>query len=217
MRDPITSKEQMYKLLAAGLLGNTVRQHFSIDEWEASEEATLYPFWGVRTLTPGGPCRLYTPREEVRSTALRPEFRAAGVNISLMVDSVRRVTLMADVFMGDCGLEVYGVVDPPPGANWRRDMPVLGRRYQFLQARAILLQRLTPCDLEDLNELLGMYPAHVIELSACDRPIGIYPHRKGVVWEVRIMSGEYERSTWKQHTVDHLIGRPRRGWSREGD
>lgn len=213
MRDPITSKRQMYDPLSRGMLGNTIRQFFSVEEWRASGEAELYPAWGVRTLAPGGPCRLYCPTAEVEATASLPEYRAAGVNISMMVDSVRRNTLMADLFMGTHGLELYGIVNPPPGTNWRKDMPSMGRTYRFTAVRCILESVLTPSDREDLSELLEMYPGHVVEFSAYDRPVGIYPHRKAVVWEVRIDDGSYERPVWRQDAAP----RYQRGWSKEGD
>jgi hypothetical protein len=85
MREPITSKRQMYALLSAGLLGNTVPQFFSVDEWLASPEAAAYPVWGVRTLTPGGPCRLYVAREDVPAVAA--SLAPHAVNISLMLDA----------------------------------------------------------------------------------------------------------------------------------
>jgi hypothetical protein len=55
--EPVATKAQMYRLLAAGRFGNTTPQFFSVEDWKASPDAARYPTWGVRTLTPGGPCR----------------------------------------------------------------------------------------------------------------------------------------------------------------
>jgi len=210
MRDPITNKSQMYSLLSAGLLGNTINQYFSVAEWKDSDEYHRIPMWGVRTLTPGGPCRLYCPRDEVEATV--QSFQPHEVNISCMIDAICRVNLMADIFMGDYGLEVYGMLYPPPQANWRRDMPSLGKTYRHMHARGVLSATLTPADIEDVSELLELYPDHVIELSACDRYLGRFPRRKGIIWEVRCTGGVYEEQLWRQsRTV------PQRQWSRDGD
>lgn len=196
---PITTKSQMYALLTAGKLGNTVPQYMDVNRWKASAEYDLYPVWGVRSLVPGGPCRLFCPRDEVEATVR--SFSPHACNISLMLEACRRVHLMAEVFVGDFGLELYGVVDPPKGANWRQIMPSQGRTYRHSHARALLSTFLTPSDREDLDELLGMYPGHVIEFSAVNRPIGMYPHRKMIIWEVRIADGSYEQPVWKQNAL----------------
>jgi hypothetical protein len=212
VRPPIISKQQMYSLLSSGQLGNTIPQYFSVADWEESDDYHLKARWCVRTLTPGGPCLLDLPRDDVRSVA--ESFRPHGVNISIMVASVTRNTLMADVWVGTHGLEVYGIEWPAVDANWRRDMPRMGRTFRLLAARGVLARHLNDCDRADLDELLDLYPGHVVELSAYDRCVGIYPHRKAVIWEVRCDSGEYEQPSWKQHGI---VPRYQRGWSRDGD
>lgn len=183
---PIQTKGRMYDALARGDFGNTIRQWFDVDRWEASSDAARYPLWGVRTLTPGGPCRLNCPREEVRPTA--EGFRAAGhgVNISLMIDAVTRVTLWADVFEAETGLMVYGIEHPPRGGSWRALMPGRGVQHKGLGARMLLSRHLNPSSLADLFALLDRYPGHVVELSACETCLGTVPGRNAVVWEVRL-------------------------------
>lgn len=194
---PITSKRQMYALLASGQLGNTIAQYFDLEAWEASEECQRYPVWGVRTLTPGGPCRLYCPREEVRATAERPEYRRAGVNISVMVDAIATVTLFADVYDAPGGLLVYGVEYPTRGlgteaspagqrgVSWRQAMPSRGREFRGLAARLLLAKHLNASSLADLYALFDRWPGHVAEVSAFDRCFGTVPGRNGIHWELR--------------------------------
>lgn len=75
--EAVTDKADMYRRLAAGEFGNTLPQWFSSIEWfmaHADESGTrLRPntlaMWGVRTMSPGGPCRLNCPRDEVMTTA----------------------------------------------------------------------------------------------------------------------------------------------------
>ena len=69
MTDPITTKRRMHALLAAGAFGNTLPQFFTVADWSNAPDAQRYSAWGVRTLTPGGPCRLNCPRNEVAATA----------------------------------------------------------------------------------------------------------------------------------------------------
>ncbi|HYE77968.1 MAG TPA: hypothetical protein VEI97_08285 [bacterium] len=183
--EPVTNKKQMYALLARGAFGNTVPQFFDVDTWEESPEYLRYPTWGVRTLLPGGPCRLHCPRDEVRATAERPEYAAAGINISLMVDAACTVTLWAEVYDSDAGLVVYGVEHPPKGGSWRALMPAVGRHWHGTAARLLLARHLNPNSLDDLEALRVLWPGHVYELSACDTEIGTHPGRNAVVWEVR--------------------------------
>jgi hypothetical protein len=185
MNEPITDKKRMYDLLAAGLLGNTTPQFFSVAEWKASGDDTRYDWWGVRTLTPGGPCRLNCPTAEVEETAERFARNGHMPNISLMLDRVCRVTLWCDVWDSPTGLVVYGIENPPEGGSWRALMPTQGRHWFNLEARMLLKRHLNANSYSDAFELLEMYPDHVLELSSCDRCVGVFPHRNAVHWEVR--------------------------------
>lgn len=182
---PITSKSAMYPLLAAGAFGNTIPQYFGVAAWRASGDADRYPTWGVRTLTPGGPCRLYCPAAEVEATVREYEAAGHGVNVSLMIDSVVDVTLYADVYDSERGLAVYCVENPGKGASWRVAMPQRGVQYYGLEARRVLARHLNPSSLADLWAVIEHYPGHVVELSACSRCVGTVPGRNGVIWEVR--------------------------------
>lgn len=183
--NPVTSKNRMYPLLASGAFGNTIPQFFSVAAWRASGDSERYPTWGVRTLSPGGPCRLYCPTAEVESTVADYEARGHGVNISLMIDAVCTVTLYADVYEGERGVEVHCVENPGKGASWRVEMPRNGKRLTGLAAKMTLQRHLNPSSLADLYALLEQYPGHVVELSACDRCIGTIPGRNAVTWECR--------------------------------
>jgi hypothetical protein len=116
------------------------------------------------------------------------------------------VLLMGEVVDGVAGLEFYGVIKPPSRSNWRQIMPALGRTFRGLAVRGLLARFLTPSDRDDLADLLDLYPGHVIEFSACDRPAGVLPHRRAVIWEVRAASGDYERAAWGHHAATHSHG-----------
>lgn len=181
----IGSKAEMYRLLAAGLLGNTIPQYFSVDEWRTSGDDQRCQWWGVRTLRPGGPCRLNCPVNEVEETTRRPEFAAAGVNISMMVDRFCRVTLWAEAIDSPGGLVVYGIEYPPEGGSWRAEMPTKGRHWEGVAARHLLRRHMNPNSFEDMLAAFEKWPGHVYEFSACNKTFGSVPHRNCVIWEVR--------------------------------
>lgn len=180
----IDTKERMYQMLAAGVFGNTTRQHFSVEDWRASGEADRYQWWGVRSLAVGGPCRLNCPREEVAATV--KEF-GCKVNISVMLDRICAVTLWADIYDSESdGLVVRGIEYPPQNGSWRALMPGHAKEFSGIVARNLLRKHLNANSLDDLQMLLERWPGHVIEISALERCLGIFPDRNTVVWEVRM-------------------------------
>lgn len=181
----IATKAQMYPLLASGALGNTIPQYFGLHDWRFSKDFLKYDTWGVRTLKPGGPCKLYCPRNEVAKTVL--EFNQP-CNISCMIDAVTTVTAWLEVWDSPLGLVVEGVEYPERGLGWRQGMPDPTRRKSWtgVQARMILRKHLNANSLEDLELLLSSYPDHVVELSACEDCFGTVPGRNAVTWEARL-------------------------------
>jgi hypothetical protein len=182
MRERVTDKRRMYELLSADRIGNTIPQYSSVKAWLASGEDQVFPFWGVRTRTPGGPCRLNCPAAEVPATV--ESFRPHAPNISVMISSVGRVTWLGEVWDSPSGLICSGVEYPPEIHDWRPLMrhPTL---YEGVAARGLLRRHLNPNSHDDLMELLEIYPDHVIEFSAMDRCYGTLPHRNAITWEVR--------------------------------
>lgn len=188
MPTAIASKAEMYRLLAAGAFGNTLPQWLDDARW-ADESPLAVMWWGVRTMTPGGPCRLNCPDHEVRETFAA--FRAAGhvPQISMMVDRVATVTAWLEVWDSPAGLVVEGIEYPDTagGWTWRNAMPdpTRRRRWEGTAARMVLARHFNENDRDDLAATLERWPGHVVEASAVDRCIGTVPHRRGIVWEVR--------------------------------
>jgi hypothetical protein len=187
MKSPVTTKADMYKRLAAGEFGSTIPQYFSLADWLNSGQLWI-EFWGVRTMTPGGPCRLNCPVIDVVATAR--EFEAAGhrVNISMMVDKVATVTAWLELWDSPTGFVVEGIEWPKtPEWTWRNSMPDPDKRkrWEGIAARMVLKRHLNANSLEDVWQLIEDYPDHVIEMSSLDRCIGTVPHRNHVCWEVR--------------------------------
>lgn len=185
----VTTKKQMYRLLDSGEFGNTIPQWLDPTEWANSDDAKRFRTWGVRTMTPGGPCRLNCPASEVVATATAFQKSGHRPQISMMVDAVSNVTAWLEVWESDTGLVVEGIEYPNTsnGWTWRNSMPDPSKRcrWEGIEARSVLRRHLNPNDLDDLSATLTRFPGHVVELSALDRCLGIVPHRNAVVWEVR--------------------------------
>src|SRR5688500_4048575 len=108
----ITNKQDMYRLLAAGTFGNTIPQYFKLLDWVASPDYRRYATWGVRSLVPGGPCKLYATRGEAECFAIHTKAQGYDYNISVMIDQIKVVTLWAEVYDSPAGLLVYGIEYP---------------------------------------------------------------------------------------------------------
>ena len=181
---PIKNKSQMYALLNRGALGNTIPLFRTVGEWQRSTDYGQYPQWGVRVDLPGDKrMRLYIPREEV-ADYIRANFpEGGGFNISPMID--QWAVLKGEVFEQSYepfGLCLYAATG---SGSWREQLRERGRHYFGLQAQLVLQHYCDPASYEDIRELLDLYPGHVIEFSACDRPVGKIPGRNVVIWEAR--------------------------------
>ena len=186
----VRTKRQMYRMLAAGEFGNTVPQWFDLAAWEADSEAARYALWGVRSGLAGGDkrMRLNVPRDEVVALC-RNWFPSGGMNLSPMIDmyAVLRAEVYESNFGEPFGLNVFYV---PPGKlvpedPWRGSFKRYGSRAWGIKALHLLREHLWPGDWEDLWLTLDRFPGHVVELSACDRAVGVIPHRNTICWEVR--------------------------------
>ena len=189
MQEVIKDKRTMYELLAAGRLGNTCPQWFSVQDWMLDDRTEKYEWWGVRTLTPAGPCKLNCHRDDVLPTADQYERLGHDVNISPMIDKFCTVTAWLEVWDSPAGLVVEGIEYPDTkgGWTWRNSMPDPSRRkrWEGVAARMILRKHLNENSYDDVCELMERYPDHVIEFSATDRKFGTVPHRNWCCWEIR--------------------------------
>lgn len=179
----VKTKTEMYALLANGVLGNTVPQWFDVDSW--MPHRNKYKWWGVRTLTPGGPCWLNVWMPHVPNWCHQAKIDGHRYNISPMVDRIARVTMWANVWDSPTGLVLECFEYPPIEGSWRELMPTKAIGYTGVVANQILKRHLNANSLDDLEILLERYPNHVVELSALETCFGTVPGRNAVIWEVR--------------------------------
>ena len=197
MREPIRSKDVMYRTLVAGGFGNTCPVYFSVGEWLRAENGGV-PLWGVRSHTSGDPrARLDVPTAVVADYC-RSVFGDHGFNITPMVDHM--LAFRGEVYdAGSRGLVLFGVAGRRE-LKWRPAFRQYGREYTGSAAAVVLRTVMNGNSYDDLQILLEQYPGHVVEFTALEREFGTVPGRNSVVWEVRDgESGEYELSTWGKY------------------
>lgn len=187
----ITNKVQMYALLKEGKLGNTIPQYFSLANWFERPLANL-PFWGVRSMIPMDKrSRLNLRPSQVIEYVIKNfgSDETTPVNISPMIDPY--VILRAEFYDSADGFVLEYI---PPEADlslvdqshtWRNGFAKYRQRMTGIQAQLYLQQYMTANDWEDMQILRANYPGHVIEVSVCDRSVGVVPFRNTIVWEVR--------------------------------
>lgn len=182
----ITTKAEMYRLLASGVLGDTSPQYFSLTEWERSPDYAKYEYWGVRHATISGhpACRMNVHRLDVATIAIP----IGKPNISPMIDRVTGIKAYIEVTQGtDAGFHMTYVDRPRvPEENWRSTMknPARVRYLENSAARAALRHYLLPASVEWIDHLLTTYPGAVVEMSSMDTQL----FRQGnnhCIWEVR--------------------------------
>lgn len=172
MREPITNKRQMYSLLRAGHLGNTIPNYSSLSEWATAPSS---PLWGIRSQIPSDPrCRLNVLAKDV------PGYFFENALISPMIDNWA-------CLRGQICNNYLEVIDTKcPYVPWREGFTNHRRDFTGSSVSSILSAYLWPNDLEDMRILLSLYPDHVIEFTACTRAIGDVPLRNTVIWEARL-------------------------------
>lgn len=180
----VNNKRAMYEMLQAGAFGNTTPMWFNLAEWQRG--ARSYgrdALWGIRTADTSGHdkrTKLDVPTLDV-APLFRQWFPNGGGQLSPMVDHM--TTARMHIHEGP-ELTVW-VVEGWTHVKWRDAFKLFGCHVEGTRARAVLEQYLNPNSLDDLKELLGTYPGHVVELTTLDRCYGTEPHRNTVIWEVR--------------------------------
>lgn len=185
----VSNKAEMYRMLHRGDFGNTVPMWFDVKEWwnyvYNNFSSAKHSWWGVRSLTPGGPCELNVAIWDVRTISYHIQQSGHKINISPMIDRIVNVTMWANILRSPSGLIVECIEYPDKASNWRVEMPTKAKTYQNTAANMLLRKHLNPSTLDDLGILLDKYPDAVVELSATESEFGTVPGRNAIIWEVR--------------------------------
>jgi len=176
---PITCKAQFFQAWEQGLLGNRTQL------WRDPASAYAYgvPEIGFRQIgQAGGGAWEKVPREQVFATAdlwraLGRRFvmdDAAPNHLTTLCGEVGRTVRGLEGFLGVTGCSIReaaqrGLLKPYTGA-----------------AVLVLLDTyMDPSSRDDLEELLTLFPDHVVEFSCFGVNVGVFPNRNCIFWECR--------------------------------
>jgi hypothetical protein len=167
------NKQDFYRRWLRGEFGNHPHA------WTSPEDLARSGYSGllsVRSLTPGG--RMETG-VTVQDAMGRP-WQGGVVFQQVMPDQDLVIQgSLSDVFTG---LSLEYCLEP--NVNFRQAM-TMARRATGLNAVLILRQFVDPASLEDLYELIDRFPNAVIEFATFRRLVGVCPHRRTVIFEIR--------------------------------
>jgi len=183
MRSPILDKASMYQLLEAGRLGNAFRA------WRLAEDLISSGYSGLVGV------RLVGRRGEVGLPYRHHLTVAEGIELAARwrVEWDREPVIHEAspdehiLWQGEATRLCWGWHVEYSRTKTHMRAAFAKERLVADGVRALVLLRetLSPGSFTDLEELLGLYPDHVVELTAYDICIGQIPGRSAVVWEVR--------------------------------
>lgn len=199
----ILDKAKMYELLQRGRFGNIARA------WNSLQEVLDSGYRGevsMRSQEINNPVRKYhVPIDQLKQVydELPVSQRSSRIVFSESPPDESRI-LQGELSRSPAGLDrIHGSLvfrytrSPLPmrlafEADWKaryeaRTMPVGDGGHAYgLRALHLLQQNLYPPDLDDLLALLDDFEDHIIEFSVFNRPVGVIPGRRMLVWEVRL-------------------------------
>lgn len=177
----IRNKRQMYEMLQAGRFGNFCRLWHSLEEVLASDYTGLV---SIRSLQTTNPIRLYhVPIAELAETVAKLPVYYSGKGLTFCEsppDDKR--TIQGEIMRDEWGYRLHYSFALE---TMRIALETAGRWAQGLEAKLLLETYLEPVDFDELQLLLDMYPGAAIEFTGFRVPVGVIPHRKMIVWEVR--------------------------------
>lgn len=177
MKTAPKTKSEFYARYYAGEFGNRPQLFRDAAELIASN------YQGKLTLrdgVAGGPCYYGWPSELVRHGKFPPPFNSTCRMNEAMPD--RSLLIQGNVWMGASGLQLEYSREKNIGHR-------LAVRHPYridthgLMAYSLLRTLMLPANYDDLMELLNM--EGIVEFSTYSQYVGVLPHRKTVIWEVR--------------------------------
>lgn len=182
---PVLTKKLNHRLWQSGAWGTKLRS------WRTPEECSDSGYTGLvalRTIGPTGEASCYYDLDVVQvSFRYRWLTSWQGVpadNLTLdeMAPSAR--TLVQGEYLNDALWPGYFLHSREP-LPMRRALRKSSETSEGMRTDMILRGAMTCASWEDWQELLTLYPGHVLEVSVYDCPVGDLPRRNALVWEVR--------------------------------
>jgi len=101
----------------------------------------------------------------------------------------RHAVLQGELLEDVGGLRLFAAIREPEDSGKMirmREALLKAREYRGLTAEILLRRYCSPASYDDLQELLILYPDHVVEFSAYSRAVGWAVGRNVLIWEVRL-------------------------------
>ncbi|MFA5259055.1 MAG: hypothetical protein WC402_03180 [Candidatus Pacearchaeota archaeon] len=185
LRNPpsIKYKSEFYELFNSGFFGNKVETASSYDEvikkrWRGTVSIRSSGSGTLRALVYNFPIE-DIPKEIEKRRDLGFDISKLSFSLTPRDDKLR---IQGEIMRTEKGLFVlYSRVKKPMNLSLRDEEKIA---FGF-QALKLLEENLFPVSLEDIYELLDLFPNDVIEFSSYDVCVGNLPHRNTIIWEVR--------------------------------
>jgi hypothetical protein len=181
----IKRKSDMYRRYERGEFGNKLRTWSSVEELADSDYRGTVTLRYKASAGGGGWCAYDVPLAQVAET--RAQWVSEGADPKLVVANEsapdERLRVQGDVGASPQG---GGLVFRYSTAKMKmRDAMKNSKHAYGAQANELLSEYLSPSSLEDVRELLALYPDAIVEFSAYEQMLGCSPGRNAVIWEVR--------------------------------
>ena len=169
----ISCKSECNTAIQQQLLGNCVRTWKTKEELRGSGYQELL---GIRDLRPGG---LFESPRTVEQ-ALASERLGCYFSEYLPIELI---TIQGELYQSERHLTFFYT-------HIREQMRFAftrGQNYHAygLHALGLLKTYLSPASYDDIQELVDLYPGHVIEFTCCSKDVGDCRGRNAIIWEVR--------------------------------
>jgi len=180
----IQSKREYYQLATKGLAGNSPRVWTSAAAFLAESDDA---FAGLRmTKAASNKFRASVPRKNLETTVRKLQLKPGDFYVSEILPPTA-ILLQGEVGCPDGDWVFYYTHQK---AQMRKALADSGRHlYGGLQIWGLLSRYCTPADVDDLRELFDRYSPNgrspIIELTATNRNLGMFPHRNTLIWEIR--------------------------------
>ncbi len=167
----IKNKAIFYRLFYKGKFGNYSPMWQSYEDWERSRYPGLV---AIRSLKPGGRCVYLIPPHKVKKYISQ---WVGPYNISAQCPEKDKI------IQGETdGYNGFFSKGPEP---MREALRKSGYHTTGLRTHLTLKHSMCSNSWEWYNELLILYPGHIIEFTCLRYPWGMLPHHNTLFWEVR--------------------------------
>ena len=193
--EPIRTKRQFVKAYQANRFGNRAPTWDSLYDFRREDYRGLVH---IRNRVAGGPTYYDLPPEDVRRMwykLLDKGVQGDSLYLSGMAPHIPHSTIQGEVRTSERHLDLTYTWVKKPMRDALREKTLYA---SGILANSLLRNAMDPSSYDWVQELLDLYPEHVIEFSCFSVYWGTIPNRNCVIWEVRQEAqgySNYERIT----------------------